>query len=221
MKKKFLSVFFCLCMVFALTPVTVFAAENTVDTWDGSVDTSWYDANSTEFHITTAEQLAGMAELLEENMYSFKDKTVYLEVDVNLQNKPWNPIGNNFPDQSGNSYNRLSGAIFNGNGHIIYNLLIDASTLDPQGSANCGLFGFAENSSILNLGIEDGKLINNVGGFEDGLLAGKLNDCNVSGCYATGTIEETGNTTCVGGLIGQIYSGSSAQSTEINSVTLM
>ena len=208
--KRWIGVLLCMLLCVGMLPATVFAA-NEVDTWDGTVDTSWYDESETEFHLQTAEQLAGMAELLEQNMYSFKGKTIYLEVDVDLQNKPWNPIGNNFPDQSGNNYNRLSGAVFNGNGHTVYNLLIDASKLTPQGSANCGLFGFAENSSILNLGIEGGRLINTVGGFEDGLLAGKLNDCNVSGCYATGTIEETANVTCVGGLIGQIYNSSSTQ----------
>ena len=95
-------------------------------------------------------------------MYSFKDKTIYLETDVDLQNIPWNPIGNNFPDESGNYYNRFTGAVFNGNGHVVYNLLIDASTLEHRGQANCGLFGFAENSSILNLGIENGRLVNSI-----------------------------------------------------------
>ena len=212
--KRWIGVLLCMLLYVSMLPATAFAA-NEADTWDGTADTSWYNESETEFHLQTAEQLAGMAELLEQNMYSFKGKTIYLEVDVDLQNKPWNPIGNNFSDQSGNNYNRLSGAVFNGNGHTVYNLLIDASKLTPQGSANCGLFGFAENSSILNLGIEGGRLINNVGGFEDGLLAGKLNDCNVSGCYATGTIEETELINCIGGLIGQIYSSSSTQPTVI------
>lgn len=166
--------------------MAAFAAENQEDTWDGTADTSWYDKEATEFHIWTAEQLAGMSELLEKDMYSFKDKTIYLETDVDLQNIPWTPIGNKFPDQSGNSYNRLSGAVFNGNSHVIRNLFIDASKLENTGDANCGLFGFAENINILNLCIEDGVLLNEVGGFEDGLLAGKLNNCNVSDCNVTG-----------------------------------
>ena len=59
--------------------MAAFAAENQEDTWDGTADTSWYDKEATEFHIWTAEQLAGMSELLEKDMYSFKDKTIYLE----------------------------------------------------------------------------------------------------------------------------------------------
>ena len=212
-KKKFLGVLLALCMIVGTLSVAAFAQENTVDTWDGTVDTSWYTAalDATEYHITTAEQLAGMAVLLDQDMYSFRDKTIYLETDVDLQNKPWTPIGNNFSDQSGNNYNRLSGAVFNGNGHIIYNLFIDASKLEHTGEANRGFFGFVENSSISNLGIENGVLLNEVGGYEDGLLAGKMNDCNVSDCYVTGKITEKGSINCIGGMIGQIYSGSSSK----------
>lgn len=124
MKKKFLSVFFCLCMVFALTPVTVFAAENTLDTWDGSVDTSWYDANSTEFHITTAEQLAGLAELTNIGIdtgasagNSFEDKTIYLDCDLDLGDYPWTPITNRDVDDG-----HFFKGTFDGQGHTIYNL---------------------------------------------------------------------------------------------------
>ena len=35
----------------------------TVDVWDGSIDTSWYNETDTVFNLTTAEQLAGLAEL--------------------------------------------------------------------------------------------------------------------------------------------------------------
>ena len=139
----------------------------------------------------------------------------YTETDVDLQNIPWTPIGNKFPDQSGNSYNRLSGAVFNGNSHVIRNLFIDASKLENTGDANCGLFGFAENINILNLCIEDGVLLNEVGGFEDGLLAGKLNNCNVSDCNVTGKITETGSINCIGGMIGQVYSGSNSESVTV------
>ena len=59
MKKKILSLLLALCLVMALVPMTAFAA-GTTDSWDGTADTSWYDENETEFHLQTAEQLAGM-----------------------------------------------------------------------------------------------------------------------------------------------------------------
>lgn len=35
--------------------------------WDGAVDLSWYNGTDTEFTITTARQLAGVAELVNSN----------------------------------------------------------------------------------------------------------------------------------------------------------
>ena len=40
MKKKLLSLLLALCLVMALVPMTAFA-EDTMDTWDGTADTSW------------------------------------------------------------------------------------------------------------------------------------------------------------------------------------
>lgn len=62
MKKKILSLLLALCFVMALVPMTAFAA-GTTDSWDGTADTSWYDENETEFHLQTAEQLAGWQSL--------------------------------------------------------------------------------------------------------------------------------------------------------------
>lgn len=73
MKKKLLSLLLALCLVMALVPMTAFAAD-TMDIWDGTADTSWYDENKTEFHLQTAEQLAGMAKLVNDNTANFKDK---------------------------------------------------------------------------------------------------------------------------------------------------
>lgn len=47
MKKKMLAVFICLVMVAGLIPTVAFAAENEVDVWDGTSDTSWYNETDT------------------------------------------------------------------------------------------------------------------------------------------------------------------------------
>ena len=49
----------------AFGSITALAAEGqTTDIWDGTADTSWYTGHETEseYHITTAEQLAGLAQ---------------------------------------------------------------------------------------------------------------------------------------------------------------
>lgn len=73
MKKKLLSLLLALCLVMALVPMTAFAA-GTTDSWDGTADTSWYDENETEFHLQTAEQLAGMAKLINDDTAYFLRK---------------------------------------------------------------------------------------------------------------------------------------------------
>ena len=62
-RNKWLAMLLAIATVFMIIPTTAFAAENDVDVWDGTADTSWYNETDTEFHIKTAEQLAGLAAL--------------------------------------------------------------------------------------------------------------------------------------------------------------
>ncbi len=52
--------------------------------WDGVVDLSWYNGTDTEFTITTARQLAGVAELVNSNTTDFAGKTIRLGADISL-----------------------------------------------------------------------------------------------------------------------------------------
>ena len=63
--RKWISVLLCMLLCVGMLPTMAFAEDGT-DTWDGTTDTEWYTANTeaTEYHITTAEQLAGLAELV-------------------------------------------------------------------------------------------------------------------------------------------------------------
>ena len=54
MKKK-LAVLLCMLLLVSLLVIPA-AAENAA-AWDGSVDTSWYNTEATEFEISTAAQL--------------------------------------------------------------------------------------------------------------------------------------------------------------------
>lgn len=200
MKKKFLSVFFCLCMVFVLTPVTVFAAENTLDTWDGSVDTSWYDANSTEFHITTAEQLAGLAELTNIGIdtgasagNSFEDKTIYLDCDLDLGDYPWTPITNRDVDDG-----HFFKGTFDGQGHTIYNLNRQGTGKDSYDS----LFGYVQGGIIKNLSVVDANLCANDYSMYLGIIAGLVENGKIINCYTSGTVESVNGLRSVGGIIG-------------------
>jgi len=67
--------------------------ESTADLWDGTTDTSWYNDYDTEFIIYTAEELAGLAQLVN-NGNSFSGKTIQLGNNIDLNGLNWTPIGN-------------------------------------------------------------------------------------------------------------------------------
>ena len=94
MKKRIGSLLLILALCFTLLPTAAFAADST-DAWDGSADTSWYTDNETEseYHITTAEQLAGLAQLVNDKATPvlFGGKTIYLDNDLDLSGTQWTP----------------------------------------------------------------------------------------------------------------------------------
>lgn len=120
MKKKILSLLLVLCFVMALVPMTAFAEGTSVDNWDGTADTSWYTDHKTdtEYHFTTAEQLAGLAQLVNDKTasVSFEGKTIYLDNDLDLSGSQWTPIGD------GSNHVRFFAGTFNGQHHKIMNL---------------------------------------------------------------------------------------------------
>ena len=155
-KRKFLSLLLAMSLVLALVPMTAFAADTT-DSWDGSADTSWYDENETEFHLQTAEQLAGMAKLINDGTANFKDKTVYLENDLDLGGHEWISIG----DGANTAWESFQG-VFDGQSHVVYNLYSHEGTQSENQSNNLlrnGLFGSIYNATVKNLGIENADIV--------------------------------------------------------------
>ncbi|MBR3750946.1 MAG: SipW-dependent-type signal peptide-containing protein [Clostridia bacterium] len=125
-------------------------------TWQGGIDYSWYDENATELTIGSAEQLAGLAAIVNgtaERPFapfaatatnlsdSFAGKTVKLTSDINLANINWTPIGSEATPFMGT---------FDGQGHTIYNLYINAPNTDCV-----GLFGFIGKTTIKNFNIRN------------------------------------------------------------------
>ena len=85
------------------------------DTWDGkSVDEDWYDASLSEFHISSAAQLASFAKTVNDKTDNFRGKTVYLDSDIDLNNAQWMSIG---------TIQSFFAGTFNGGGHTINNMM--------------------------------------------------------------------------------------------------
>ena len=167
-----------------------------VDTWDGSIDTSWYNATDNSFIINTAEQLAGLASLSNSGN-NFKNKTITLGTNIDLSGLEWTPIS---------SESSFEGT-FNGMGYVVSNFKITSKSMQYV-----GLFGRSA-GTILCLGVENFTIdteYSNGSAYVGGLVgsAGGM----IVNCYATGNVSayaysyNTANA-YVGGLIG----GSSAQ----------
>ncbi|WP_312046785.1 InlB B-repeat-containing protein, partial [Anaerotignum sp.] len=172
--------------------------------WDGTTDKSWYNDTDKEFTITTAKQLAGLAELVNDGK-DFSGKTVKLGEDIVLNDvsdadnwdentkdlNSWAPIGND------NAY--FSG-IFDGNGHTVSGIYIQ---VDKYGE---GLFGSIKNGTVQNLGVTKSYIC---GKARIGGIVAYCDGGTISKCYNEGTVRSTSQNMAgseVGGIAGCINS---------------
>ena len=155
--KRIIASILAICMVLSAMGTVTFASE-TVETWDGTADTSWYDAAATEVTIETAEQLAGLAELVSGDV-TFNGVTITLAKDLDLYCEDttdaadgdpltFRPIGDHSKEGT------FEGT-FDGAGHTINNLYQNGWDLGYEWGAygSYGLFGNVNNATIKNLNI--------------------------------------------------------------------
>lgn len=154
--------------------------------WIDAADTHWYTSNSedSEFTIDTAEELAGLAELVNEGK-DFSKKTIKLGANIDLAGKEWTPIG-----KSGKPFI----GIFDGQGKTISNLVIDMSS-----KSDVGLFGYTSNGEIKNFTLNNAKV---VGDLDVGAVAGTPYTSKYTNISVTGLIQVEGFS-YVGGALGK------------------
>ena len=199
MKKRIGSLLLILALCFTLLPTAAFAEGTSVDNWDGTADTSWYTSapDASEYHISTAEQLAGLAQLVNDKATPvlFGGKTIYLDNDLDLSGSQWTPIGD------GSNQGRFFAGTFNGQHHKIMNL--NHHYTGDEVVRN-GLFGVVSDGGTLkNLLVIDADIASNDGSLLAGILADWVNGGTVENCYTSGKIENNVGDKMVGGLIGQ------------------
>ena len=216
MKKKILSFLLALCLVMALVPMTAFAEGTSVDNWDGSADTSWYVGHETdtEYHITTAEQLAGLAQLVnaDPGTTNFAGKTFYLDNDIDLSGHEWISIGTVL----GGDYPEYSFCgVFDGQGHVISNLYSHESYIEGADESHNllrnALFGSVYNGEVKNLGVADAEIwidpkddsAAGKGILVDWMGKSKITNCWTSGSIYSGTKIEKN----IGGIVGITMQG--------------
>ncbi len=167
-------------------------SENYPDKWDGTSDTSWYNEEDDEFVITTAEQLAGLAELVNGGN-DFAGKTIKLGGEIDLDNQPWTPIGT----YDGGAFS----GDFDGQGHTISNLYINLPEEGPGDAI--GLIGVAENSEIKNVTVDNADI---TGYSMVSTIAGHPSKgCTITDCHVTGDINLVATYAYVGGIAAYGY----------------
>ncbi len=204
MKKKIVSLALVLALCLSLLPVTAFAEEGenedsttTVDTWDGTADTNWYTDHEadTEYYITTAEQLAGLAQLVnaDPGTTNFAGKTFHLENDLDLSRHEWISIGTG----KGGAQSKYSFCgVFDGQGHVISNLYSHESYIEGADESHNllrnALFGNVYNGEVKNLGVATADIwidSDDMSTYGKSILVDFLKDSTVENCWTTGTIS--------------------------------
>jgi len=197
----------------------------------GTPNTGWYSPGPTSFTISTADELAGLAAIVNGTwggtpaMDNFGGKTIMLGGNIDLSAYDnWTSIGRIDVPFRG---------VFNGAGNIISNLYINNSNADYQGLFGAvvpgggppGSSGVVRNLGVVNVDItardyvggvvgllaQEGRLINSYstgevrGNNNVGGLAGTLNqDGSITNCYSASKVS--GNN-FAGGLAGMVQRG--------------
>ncbi len=155
--------------------------------WTGVIDTDWYDKSQVTFTITTAEELAGLAELVNDGT-TFKGKEILLGADITIgYHHNWTPIGN---------YDDSFCGIFDGRGYEIKSIQV----VDNRGE-EIGLFGVVEDAMICNLGVSDCKFKQTDDDGTAGSVVGLATDSSIINCWSVSECETEG---IGGGIVGEI-----------------
>ena len=216
MKKKLLSLLLTLCLVMALVPMTAFAEGTSVDNWDGSADTSWYTSapDASAYHISTAEQLAGLAQLVnaDPGTTNFAGKTFYLDNDLDLSGHEWISIGTG---RGGSNPEYSFCGVFDGQGHVISNLYSHESYIEGADESHNllrnALFGNVYNGEVKNLGVADAEIWidpkdNSAAG--KGILVDWMGKSKITNCWTSGSIYSgTKIEKNIGGIVGVTEQG--------------
>ena len=257
MKKKMLSAVISICMIISLLPamsLTVSADDTATGTMTELYTSVVVNGGATpsegRYSIATAEELEYLAEYTNAGNNT-SGVTFFLTADIALgywqddsdgvveegeifdaetggaaySTSNWAPIGGFY---SG-SYKFFEG-VFDGCGNTVSGLYLDSS------NGRRGLFGFASNAEIRNLGVTDSFItasqtagavaaycyncmitncynsgtVDSVAGQNGGVIGKIGGNFTVSECYNTGTVSCTddSNGKCVGGVVGEINRGS-------------
>ncbi|MDL2240654.1 cadherin-like beta sandwich domain-containing protein, partial [Bacteroidales bacterium OttesenSCG-928-K22] len=160
-------------------------------TWtdEGNYTISWFSSGSNEFSISTPEELAGLAVLVNglhgNTAQSFENKTIKIAANIDLSDKLWTPIGSN-------STYSFKGT-FSGSNFAVSNMEVD---IISSVAVNGGLFGYVgTNGKVEEIhvnGIINGSSTTTVyNGGITGYNYGTIQNCTFSGELITNSSSTT------------------------------
>ena len=200
--------------MFVITIFVITMAQTNV--WDGTADTTWFTDNkeATEFTITTAKQLAGLAVLVSGSVnngtYDMEGKIIRLGNNIMLNDttdwqnwmtdapaNTWTSIGKTPMGVTPNPFSgTFDGAGFEISGFYQFNTMYD------------GLFNMINsNGTVKNLGVISFYITDRSSGSLVGVNRGRgglasINRGIIDNCYAIGNIDFMSKNNIIGGLVG-------------------
>ena len=216
MKRKLLSLALSFALCLTLLPGTALAADDKADTWDGTADISWYTdhEDDQEYRISTAEQLAGLAELVnaDPGKTNFAGKTFYLENDLDLSGHEWISIGTG---RGGTQSKYSFCGVFDGQDHVISNLYSHESYIEGADETHNllrnALFGSVYNGEVKNLGVADAEIwmdLKDDSAAGKGILVDWMGKSKITNCWTSGSIYSgTKIEKNIGGVVGVTVQG--------------
>lgn len=216
MKRKLLSLALSFALCLTLLPGAALAADDEADTWDGTADINWYTGHEDdqEYHISTAEQLAGLAELVNANpgKTNFAGKVFYLENDLDLSGHEWISIGTG---RGGTGSKYAFCGVFDGQNHVVSNLYSHESYIENADESHNllrnALFGNVYDGEIKNLGVENAEIW--IDPLDDsaagkGILVDWMGKSSITNCWTSGSIESGSKIEKnIGGIVGVTVQG--------------
>lgn len=188
--------------------------------WQDNVDESWYNASSTEFTLTTAAQVAGLAKIVNAGN-DFVGKTIIIGNDIDFGAHLWMPIGkgyefpfsgeikgnnkkisNIFINLPGGDFVGFVGQMFKGS---IENLTAENVIIAARDTTGSIVGNLSTNSTMNNCHAKNVNI--SVTGFNaGGLVGGLLTDSSISNSSAEGEVTGVNQ---IGGLVGTVWNKTS------------
>ena len=199
MKKRFISIAICLCMVLSLLPAPIFAVNTSISSLSASEFAGGNGSAADPYLIETKAHLNNVRNDLDAHYKMIAD-IVFTDTDFTASGdfynagQGWAPIGTDTSDA-------FTGT-FDGAKHTITGLQINITSSQTE---YAGLFGFTRNATISNIVLVNADVYVKGSYACVGGVAGYTMSTRFEGCESSGTIESSDE---AGGVVGYVQGGS-------------